>query len=112
MDSDKQVRSNGEMNIISKKLKKLGEKSATVSLNPLQISHTICWVQTQDSNKPQCKPLRLLICECFGFYHYTGQHIINSMWPIIQQITQNEHQSTTELDYIAMYNQVSSLKWK
>jgi len=30
MDSDKQVRSNGEMNIISKRLKKLGAKRATV----------------------------------------------------------------------------------
>jgi len=42
MDSDKQVRSNSGMNIIRKKLKELGAKRATVSLNPLQISHTIC----------------------------------------------------------------------
>jgi len=47
------------LNIIRKKLKELGAKCATVSLNPLQISHTICWFRSQDSNKPECKPLNL-----------------------------------------------------
>lgn len=59
MDSDKQVRSNSGMNSIRKKLKELGVKCATVSVNPLQISHKICWVRSQDSNKPECKPLNL-----------------------------------------------------
>jgi len=53
--------------------------------------------------------------ECVNVLGFTTKLVsifINSMWPMIQQITQNEHQSTTELDYIAMDNQESSLKWK
>jgi len=82
------------MNIIRKKLKELGAKRVSHSIH--YKSHT----QSARSNPKTVTSqsahhliyLRFLICECVGFYHYTGQHIINSMWPIIQQITQNEHQ--------------------
>ena len=83
------------MNIIGKKLKELGAKCDTVSLNSLR-SHTQSagsYPKTVTSwSANHLIYLRLLICECVGLYHCTGQHIINIMWPIIQQITQNEHQ--------------------
>jgi hypothetical protein len=103
------------MNIIRKKLKNL-EKKVLQCHSIHYKSHTQSagsdpkTVTIQSAN--HLIYLRLLICECVGFYHYTGQHIINIMRPIIQHITQNEHKSTTELDYIAMHNQISSLKWE
>jgi hypothetical protein len=43
MGSDREVRSNTETNISSKKLKKLGEKHTIMLINPLQTSHKNSW---------------------------------------------------------------------